>query len=292
MMNVAFCIICHKNTKILQETVRILSSSDLYIHVDKKSDINTFKNLDKNNVKFLKNRIDVKWGSYSLTNTMLNLLMEAQNKKYDYIFFISGDCLPLKNEDQIKSFLRRNKGKEFISKDINYKYKNIEERVKYRYPNSFFKSLEEITIKERIINRFFIEFKPLFRNKYFFKLPRLYKGSNWIGITGDFGKYIQSYLSKNPEYVEAFKKSYISDEVFFHTIFFNSPFRKKAYDLKEKSFEGLRYIDWETGPDFPRLLNNNDFQKIKIKSTDFDLLFARKFSEEIDLIKYRQLFIN
>ena len=36
----------------------------------------------------------------------------------------------------------------------------------------------------------------------------------------------------------------------------------------------LRYIDWESGPEFPKVLNENDFDSLKTSLG----LFARKFS--------------
>lgn len=71
----------------------------------------------------------------------------------------------------------------------------------------------------------------------------------------------------------------------------NSDYKNNIYkyDITENdSNMALRYIDWKTGPQYPRVLNENDFDKIK----NSNCLFARKFDENIDFEKYRIIFIN
>ena len=40
---------------------------------------------------------------------------------------------------------------------------------------------------------------------------------------------------------------------------------------------GLRYIDWDSGPDYPRTLDESDFDKMKQSG----MLFARKMNTDI-----------
>lgn len=77
--------------------------------------------------------------------------------------------------------------------------------------------------------------------------------------------------------------------MFFQTIIFNSKFREKVYMIDEASnsnIMSLRYIDWNSGPEFPKLLDSDDF--IKIKNTD--CILARKFNPKIDLSEYEKVF--
>lgn len=48
----------------------------------------------------------------------------------------------------------------------------------------------------------------------------------------------------------------------------------------------LADIHWETGPDLPRVLDESDFERII--SSNKNVLFARKFSEDIDIKEYRE----
>lgn len=287
-MDIAYCIITHKNNKILRECINILSKhSEIYIHVDKKSNIDDFKEYI-NKVKFVKKRVDIKWGEYSQVQATINLLNATIEKKYDYIFLLSGDCLPLKNNTQIQYILKENNKREYVALDSNYK--NIENRVKYKYTKYHYKKnktiLDSIIIKIHSILK-----KILFKNKLYNLLPQLYKGTNWFGITSELRDYILQYIEENEWYCKAFYNSLCGDEVFFHTIIYNSKFRENIYQPKDKSnicYQALRYIDWKSGPDYPRTLDESDFKKM----IDTECIFARKFNEDLDVDLYKSVFIK
>ena len=288
-MNIAYCIICHKFTIPLQKTIDILSKeNDIFIHIDKKANINDFETI-KDKVIFIKNRVDVRWGSFSQIQATINLLKETKVKDYDYIFLLSGDCLPLKNSDEIKLYLSELKGKQFVAKDINISQEEINLRLKYNYRKNNFK--KEKNTLEKYLEKFQYKLKLFKRNRLYDYLPKLHKGTNWFGITYDLRDYILNYVDQNPNYTEAFKRSLCGDEVFFHTIIFNSKYKDDIYIPDDKSnicYQALRYIDWTSGPEYPKVLNNNDFDLIKKSGC----LFARKFDDSIDIDIFMTKFIN
>lgn len=288
-MKIAYCIIAHKSTKVLHTAISILSQNNhVYLHIDKKSDITNFPVTSYNeNVTVLNHRINTKWGDFSQVLTTLELMKAVRNKKYQYVFLLSGDCLPVRKTDEIERFLMDNQGKQFIALDQS---KGYSERVRYKYPlNSIFYKRDK-TIVEKIITQIRIRLGLLKKNPEYHKLPQLYKGTNWFTITGELNEFILNYLDENPWYLNAFRESLCSDEVFFHTIIFNSKYKKDIYQLNNEStipFKALRYIDWETGPEYPRVLNSSDFKKIK----QTNCLFARKFDDKLDFEEYYQEFI-
>lgn len=211
-MNVAYCITCHRYSKILNKNVEILSkNNDVYIHVDKKSDIEKFKELEKK-AKFIENRIEVTWGDYSQIESTLNLLEETKKKEYDYIFLISGDDLPLKNDKDIKQFLYDNKGKEFI--EIKEDIDCLEDRLKYKYSKLLKKRKKKIF--EKLYEKILKKFKLLKRNEYYECLPKIYGGSNWFCISNNFRDYIFKFLDENKNYKKAFYYSICGDEEFYN----------------------------------------------------------------------------
>lgn len=289
-MKVAYCVICHKRTKILDEMINILGDdNDIFIHVDKKSNIKEFSDLSKK-VTLIKDRVRVQWAGFSQVKATLKLLNYTNNNNYDYIFLLSGDCLPLKSSDSIKKFLIENNGKEFIGvvKNNNIE-EEIEKRLKYNYSYIYFnKNKNNIVQKVIAIKE---KYNLYTKNKYFKYLPKIYKGCNWIGITGDFCSYIFQYLDENPTYIKAFKKCIYGDEEFFQTIIMNSEYKKNIYKYEIENDDcsmALRYIDWSTGPNYPRILDESDFIKIK----DSNCLFGRKFNEKININEYRKMFID
>lgn len=287
-MEIAYCIICHKNTKILEKTVDLLSEeNDIYVHVDKKAEFNQFLSLKKK-VHFLKERKIVEWGSFSQVEVMLDLLKSTTKKRYDYIVLLSGDCLPLKNNDEIKKKLLENYGKEYIGVVKEISQEEINRRLIYKYSKKFFKKYDQRNFIEKIMSRIQNKLNIFFKNKYYKELPKLYKGSQWFILTSDCRDYIFKYLEENPNYKKAFQNSYCGDEVFFQTIICNSEYKNKIYNFDEKddNLMGLRYIDWRSGPEYPKVLDENDFNKIK----ETNCLFGRKFNENLDLDIYEKEF--
>ncbi|MFA0581952.1 beta-1,6-N-acetylglucosaminyltransferase [Vibrio breoganii] len=128
----------------------------------------------------------------------------------------------------------------------------------------------------------------LFKNKNYDLLPKLYKGTNWFTLSYDCIVYISRYLEDNPWYLNAFNESFCGDEVFFHTIVMNSVFAETIYKMTEPNLplRALRYIDWESGPEYPKILNCADLESIHKK----DVLFARKISEKYNYNELVRIF--
>ncbi|MGL6247913.1 MAG: beta-1,6-N-acetylglucosaminyltransferase [Culicoidibacterales bacterium] len=289
-MKIAYCIICHKNSNVLEYTAKTLSETDyVYIHVDKKTNLENFENLfNVKNVEFIQNREDVKWGEYSQIQATLNLFEATKEKQIDYIFLLSGDDIPLFDNDHVfKTFLKKNDKKEYIGISLNESAKQevINKRVMYNYGSIYYKKHK--TRRDNLL----VVFDLLKRkNKLFPELPKLYKGSQWIGITVEFRNYMFEYFKKNPKYSKAFQKSLCGDELFFQTLVMNSPFRNQVYKTNEligDSEKALRYIDWETGPDSPRTLDVTDIDKIIL--FDQECFFARKISHDLSLEELKHL---
>lgn len=280
-IKIAYCIICHKNTSVLRETINILSENEnIYIHVDKKSNVEEFLNLNRN-VNVIKERVDIRWGSFSQIQATINLLKSTINKDYDYIFLLSGDCLPFKSKEDIKRYVQQNKGKEFISIQNNPDKNLLERRLLIKYNKIWWKKSDQINFIEKLLRGIQYKFNLFPTNSLYWKLPKLYKGSNWFGITKELRDYILNYLEINDWYLKAFEKSYCGDEIFFQTLIMNSPFRFNIYKLNSanENLMSLRYIDWSSGPDFPKILNEEDFNKIKGSNA----LFGRKFNESLNI---------
>lgn len=290
-MEVCYGIIAHRDTAVLNNTINLLTKDDkVILHVDAKSDINNFKKYSSK-VSIIEDRVDVKWGTFSQIECMLKLINEAIKQKFDYFFLISGDDMPIKNSMEIKKILKRLDGKEFIGVQRNIDVNDLIVRVKYNYKEKHFKKNKNLA--EKVAIRLERKLGLIDKNQYYTKLPKLYKGSNWFGISYECCQYILNYVKENKWYLDSFRNSLCGDEVFFQTLIMNSPFKDKIYMIDEPdnnyddNYMSLRYIDWKSGPDFPRILDESDFQKIKSKE---NLIFARKFDDNINIEKFNKQF--
>ena len=218
------------------------------------------------------------------------LLNEVAKKSYDYVCLLSGDCLPLKNSEDIKDFFIKNSGKEFIGIQDKPDEVELENNIKYEHSNLYLKRNKNIL--DSIMFKIQRNVATPKINSGFELLPELYKGANWFCISGELCNYILQYLKENDWYKNAFEKSFCGDEVFFQTIIMNSSYADKVYNYNTKyddNHMALRYIDWNSGPEYPKLLTEKDFINIKTVE-NHDCIFARKFHENINIDEYKKAF--
>ncbi len=282
-MNKIFCITCHQVTSPLKLTVEYLSSfkdNHIIMHVDNNSNLDDFIFLESENVTLLNQRVNVSWGSSSQIKSTILLLRKSLEIDFDYLFFISGDDLPCATNETINKFLQDIKLANMVHyQDSRNSFVNPIDRVKYKHPSFFFN--KEKSIKTKIKKTLFKLAKPFFINKLYKKAVDhgivFYKGTNWFSLNKETVSDSIEFLDKNKWFIDLFEHSICGDEVFFHSLFKHIGVSDFYHDISKKN-DALRYIDWESGPEYPKLLNDDDIDKIK-KS---QCIFARKFEKNVD----------
>ena len=274
----AYLILAHKADYTFNTLIQLLDNknNDIYIHMDKKNKTfnkeNLIKKIKNSNVYFVK-RVKCNWGGFSLVKAELNLLKEATKNNYRYYHLISGQDLPLKTQDEIYDFFKKNKGKEFIG--FQEEKFNFERRVKYYYP--FQEILGRNSTRKfygMLLTKLIHKFQDIF-NLYRNMNINFQKGSQWVSITNEFAKYV---ISKENEIKKIFKNTFCSDEIVFQTLFINSKFKNNLYSAEYNNQKNTikRYIDWNRGK--PYTWKKEDFEEL----INSEALFARKFDETID----------
>jgi hypothetical protein len=268
-MRIAHLILAHKNPAQLERLIEAMSypAFDLYIHLDKKVDIRSFRYLaEKKNVFFITNRATVYWAGYGTIQATINGFKEILEKDgYDYINVISAQDFPLKPPADIYHYIANRRGTEFITcESIEDEWINAAPRVlKYHLVNFNFPG------KYRLEN--FINYITGPRK---FPIPdyKLVGRSNWFTITENAARYIVTFLGKNPEVARYFKFCWGGDEFIFASILYNSPFR-------EKINSSLVYVDWTGQTEgHPRILLTVDLPRMQSSGK----LFARKLDILVD----------
>lgn len=286
-MSYIYAIICHRITNPLIFTVKHLLESDkskVIIHIDKKTSLKNRKEIysslgEHKNLRFISvdESIEVRWGHYSQVKVMLLLMEKALEYNFKYFSLISGDDIPIKSNKQREKFFKKNYTEKIEFIGWNPK-NNGEQRLYIDYPNFSFK--KDLSRLKKIKRNIYIKYKSRFHRKDITHLPKIYKGSQWFTLTNKAIEYVFHYISENPKYIASFEKSMCADEVFFQTIIFNNAELRKNIHGIESDMEdcemGGRYIDWTTGPDFPRSLDESDINKI----TESNSIFARKFKHD------------
>lgn len=281
-MKKIFCILCHRVTNPLIYTVKYLSSFNenvVIIHVDLKSKIEEFSILRADNVFFVKNRVNVTWGSYTQILSTLNSFKDALKFQFEYLFLLSGDDLPCKTNQGMNDLLTDIGMKNLIHfQDERNKYINPVSRVMYSYPDFFYKRKKRIYDKLRMIS--FKAVKFFFITKSFKthsrKIERFYKGTNWLSLNKKTVLSLMTFIDSNDWYCDLYRNSYCADEVFFHTAIKHLGINDNFHDASKLN-DALRYIDWISGPEYPKVLGYDDLAKIKIS----DCFFSRKIATNV-----------
>lgn len=269
-MRFACLIITYTSAEQTKRIVDKLNNGDFdfYIHVDKKIDINTHRNLfDLPNVFFIENRIDVKWAGYTIVEATFNGVKQiaASGIKYDFINLMSGQDYPVKSADYISKFLSKNTGKQLIKTwEFETDWTEALARIeKYHLTDFRFRGQYKV---QALINRLI--------NKRRIPLQLKFYGTNstfWT-LTPECALYVVTYVESNKKLKRFLRYTWGSDEFVFQTMIMNSGYKDTVIN------NNYRYVDWSAGGSRPKTLVTEDYEKI-IASDD---IFGRKFSIEVD----------
>ena len=269
-MRLSHLVLAHINPSQLKRLIGAISNADadIYIHVDKKSNLDEFIDLSSiPNVFFIKERCKITWGAFSMVEATLSSMQQIldTNIPYSHINLLSGQDYPLKNSQHITDFFIANQGtsymkylciteqwKEALTRLTRYDFSNYNFPFKYRL--------------EFLINK-------IFPNK---KIPpqlKPYGLSQWLSITPLHAKYVIEYLKINKKVKNFFFFTWGADELIFQTILLNSLHK----DAIANNY--LRFIRFKKGACRPDILTIKDAEQI-LKSKKF---YARKFDEHIDI---------
>lgn len=270
----AYLIMAHSQFDQLKKLIMLLDDprNDIFVHVDAKShsfDQNDFSNiLTKGKLTFI-NRKKVTWGAYSQIRCELDLLEAATRTYHDYYHLLSGADLPIKNQDQIHGFFQENQGSEFL--DF---HEGVMERKGYRDRIQVFHYLQELIGNKKSDSFLFNIERGLLKLQEILRVDRLkntnlkyQKGTNWFSITHELAQYV---VSEAPQIRKMYKLTKCADEVFLHTLAWNSQFRDRIRS------DSKRLIDWKRGR--PYTFRLEDFEALMSSSC----FWARKFNEDID----------
>lgn len=277
----AYLIICHRSDASLRYLLKSIDDerNDIYVHVDAKA-----KDFDFDKVKasvvhselHFTRRINVTWGGYSQPEAEL-ILLEAATQKREYAFyhFLSGNDMCIKSQEEIHRFFNQHPGKLFLTfcgEDWNRK---AEERVKYYHiehgRNAALKALNVISLGIQKIAGV---------NRLKHVDMQIVGGSNWCSLPHDFAMYL---LEHRDVIHRIFHHSVCSDELFVHTMAYNSEYKDRIYRLKisqrnddsdpDMFAANQRYIDWNRGK--PYIFGEDDFDELM----KVEYCFARKLAE-------------
>jgi len=303
-MKLGFIILAHQDLHRATQLVRFLAKNDcaVCLHIDKTADKAEVKALKSSvnhfdNVVFSK-REKCGWGQFSIVKATLNAadaLLKAQPDVTN-VFLASGSCLPVRPLGQLKAFLERNTGTDFIEsfavEDKKWVKGGLDkERFTLFFPVSW--------RKHRYL------FDRLVDLQRFFKIKRSipdnitpHIGGQWWCLTA---KTLKKILNdpKRRQNDRYFAKNWIPDESYFQSLARNHSTHIKStsltfvkFDSEGKPFlfyddhlDDLPKIDtffvrkiWPGAVKLYRELLSDDRKNYPLSKTDIDG-FSQKFTE-------------
>ncbi len=283
-MRLVYIISAYKLPDMLIRLVNRLQADDVtfLIHIDKKTSPEISGRMETglnhfDNVFFLERHVCY-WGDFGHVRATLKGIKEIVERAIpcDYAILLTGQDYPLKTNRAIKDFFRQYSGQSFISyTSLPHEKWNVMGRIEcwhywiwrkhVRFPMNT-KGGRFISIK-KLINLL------LPSKRKFPPGMKPYGGSSYWNLTEESICYIWDYVRNNPDFLDYFHSTYVSDEFFFQTLLLNSLLRTKIVN------NHLRHIDW-SGRDgvYPTIFKQSDFDTLRVSPH----LFARKFDPTVD----------
>ena len=278
-MKIAYLILVHRNPHLLARAIRTLSADEecgFFVHVDRKADITPFRPIESGRVALVE-RLPVHWGEFSQVEATLRVMQAAlaSPQRYDYLSFSQGSDYPLRDGRYIRGFLARNAGAEFIdmvrmpapgypmSKINTLRYPS--DRPLLRFAT---RALAKLGLAGRDYRRHLVGLDA-------------YAGTASWTLSRAACEYVIDFERSHPQVTSYFRNAFTADEMFFHTILGNSPFRQRVR-------KNLTFTDWPASGNHPLPLDVRHVAMFEAREEVIvenewgsgEMLFARKLSDE------------
>lgn len=285
-MQIAYLILAHGDPLHLRRLIARLSTENavVFVHVDKKSNLDLFQNLKSERVIFVENRVAVYWGDFSQVEAILTLIDAALTSNFDVkrLVLLSGADYPIRSITDIETFFAARLKTEFLNAvrmpaDAAGKPIARLNNFVIRPGQSKF-----MHVLKRACRKFGLLPKQRNHATYLKELVP-FGGSTWWAITREAAEYVSSFVKTRPDIVNFFKNVEYPDEAFFQTILMNSKF-------SENVSRNLTYTDWRSGGSSPRMIDESHLPEFAAGISfgsgdtygDGPALFARKFKDGQD----------
>lgn len=285
----AFLVLAHSDPAGLYRLLsRIAPHARVFVHLDRKAKIEDYARCRaSDNVHFVENRVDVKWGGFSMVEATINLIQAALSSGQDFshLVLISGSCYPIAPIEETVEQLGNEPERNYI------KYIDMRES-----PDHYMKSVERFHFFDFFDSRKGSSFNRIVRallQKAFSPIKRKvpeglvpYFGSQWWALSHACCSYILDKYEKDAQLRAFWRFTLAPDEHFFHTIVGNSPFAETCDGLQPFTGRGtyklanLHLIDASlakvfTEADFDEIRNSDKLFVRKVSSTDSKPLLDR-----------------
>ncbi len=282
-MRVAYLFIAYNDPQMLELSIAAIDPlrRDIFVHVDKKSDIRAFQLPLTQRATMLTDRRSVHWADVSMLRAIFDLLETAmQTDDYDYFKLMSNADFPVRRIDQFENFLTSSGGRTF------YKVRPVMKDFQGRKRLYSHYRMKQRTSMRLLLQR--ILFLQMFLGPWLVRQPpaglEYYTGQTWFTIDRKTASWMLDFWHQEVGFQKYFESVYVPEEIVLPTL------AVAGAGPERHEQRQLHYIDWSKaksdrslaglrngrlfGTGRPAVLELADLPKIQASDT----FFARKFS--------------
>jgi len=274
-----FAVLAHTEPEMLHRLIVSLAPYPVVVHLDRHANAADFAGLPR--TTYVEDRVSVNWSGYSVVEATARMFELAHRMvdPGDHVVLLSGQCQPIRPIEDFVQYLSNSPWKQHCKSALVFDGSDFSERRLNR--NWYYDALplrrtarsrRAVSAIRRVLSasaarRGAANFSPL--------VP--VRGSQWIALTGEC---IQDLLpvARSAKYISVFKNALASDEMFFHTLVYNSLWRSEMQypnlihkpALQTWELANFHFIE----PSMGRPLTDADLEAIKASH----MFFGRKFS--------------
>ncbi len=228
----AFLILAHTDPQhVARLCRRLLPYGSVFVHVDGKRDLQPFLAAAPDGATFLRRRVRVTWGGFSIVQATLRLIEEGLRSApaAQRFVLLSGQDYPIRPLDELAELFEDEPLREYVQTfrmvDSDHhrpqvlNYRHLNDVLPFAPAGALGKAVFQFN---RLIRRIDRETGKRFVRRYPFDLTPAY-GSQWWALTRDALEHIVEFVKRNPRYVRFYRNTFAPDEHFFQTIVHGSP---------------------------------------------------------------------
>lgn len=285
-VRIAHLILAHKDPEINARVVRRLCEfSDVFIHIDKNSDVSCFEKLveDTTNCFFIQKRLHCEWGGWNAIVAEIALIEAALAKgKYDRIVFLQGLDYPIKSNESIQRFFDENPETEFI-RGCNCSISK-EWYFRRRCRQLWFLNNQNCVKRffQRIMSFLHIELRSGYIHYDGKRWPVFWGSAQWA-LTAECAQWIVDFFHSHGRFNRWFYYSFPVDELYFATVVMNSEWAQKTTnggpETEKKGLVNWRNLHYFEYPKQIKIFTAADYELL----TGRPELYCRKVTSELSM---------
>jgi hypothetical protein len=284
-MKIAYLITAYNNPAHLERLLRAIVTprSAGYVHVDAKFALAPFERCRRAGVHFVKPRVPVYWGEFSMVEAVLRLMESAlaSSERFDYLLLISGTDYPIRPIEELATHLDANAGMQFMN-IVEMPDDEVSKPIS-RLRDYKVLSGHPLALPLKIARRALIRSRLLPAHRNFEEAlqgRRPYAGTTWWALTREACEHVLDFVARETAFVRFYRNTWFPDEGMIHTIIGNSPFAARMR-------RNFTYTDWTARGPHPEPIGPEHIRRFvtepNLTSDDRygpgEVFFARKFSD-------------